>query len=342
MSWRDLRFVVLGTITCGISFWGPFATAQQTIGSIERLEPEFDKLVTAETKIEVIGKGFTWTEGPVWMGGADGHLLFTDIPRNSIFKYQPGAESGREISLFMHPSGYTGVAFYGYEPGSNGLFVDKQGRLCMCEHGDRRVSALTPGGGKITLADKFDGKRLNSPNDAVVMSNGDIYFTDPPYGLPAGFEDPRREQDFCGVYRIKPSGDIALMTSSIERPNGIGLSPDEKHLYVAQSNPKQANWTRFEVKADGTLGESIVLFDATDRVGKEPGLPDGLEVDSQGNLWASGPGGIYVFNPDGKLLGRLATGERTSNCTIAPAGWLYMTVDHYLCRAKVNVSPIRR
>ena len=149
MGWRDLRFVVLGTMFCGFSFWGPGATAQQTIGSIERLEPEFDKLVTAETKIEVIARGFTWTEGPVWIGGADGHLLFTDIPRNSIFKYQPAAESGREISLFMHPSGYTGVAFYGYEPGSNGLFVDKQGRLCMCEHGDRRVSALTPGGGKI-------------------------------------------------------------------------------------------------------------------------------------------------------------------------------------------------
>lgn len=318
------------------------ANAQQTIGKLEKLTAEFDQLVPADTKIEVVAKGFTWTEGPVWIGGADGHLLFTDIPRNSIFKYQPGAKPGQEISLFMNPSGYTGVTYYGLEPGSNGLFVDKQGRLCMCEHGDRRVSALTPNGGKITLADKFEGKRFNSPNDGVVMSNGDIYFTDPPYGLPNQFDDPRRELDFCGVYRLKPNGELTLLTKAIERPNGIALSPDEKSLYVAQSNPKKANWTKFEVKADGTLGDSKQIYDATDRVGKEPGLPDGLEADSKGNIWASGPGGIYVFNAKGELTGRLVTGERTSNCTIAPGGWLYMTVDHYLCRAKVNATAIGR
>ncbi len=316
------------------------AHAQQTIGKLEKLSPEFDKLVPATSKIEVVAKGFTWTEGPVWIGGDDGHLLFTDIPRNSIFKFQPDAKPGQEVSLFMNPSGYTGVTYYGLEPGSNGLFIDKQGRLCMCEHGDRRVSALTPNGGKITLADKYEGKRLNSPNDGVVMSNGDIYFTDPPYGLPNQFDDPRRELDFCGVYRLKPTGELTLLTKTIERPNGIGLSPDEKSLYVAQSNPKMANWTKFEVKADGTLGEGKQIHDATQRVGKEPGLPDGLEVDSQGNVWASGPGGIYLFSAKGELLGRLVTGERTSNCTIAPGGWLYMTVDHYLCRTKINATAL--
>ncbi len=336
---RTFLFLLLLQATL---FSSNLATAQQTIGKLEKLTAEFDQLVPADTKIEVVAKGFTWTEGPVWIGGADGHLLFTDIPRNSIFKYQPGAKPGQEISLFMCPSGYTGVTYYGLEPGSNGLFVDKQGRLCMCEHGDRRVSALTPNGGKITLADKFEGKRFNSPNDGVVMSNGDIYFTDPPYGLPNQFDDPRRELDFCGVYRLKPNGELTLLTKSIERPNGIALSPDEKSLYVAQSNPKKANWTKFEVKSDGTLGESKQIHDATDRVGKEPGLPDGLEADSKGNVWASGPGGIYVFNAKGELTGRLVTGERTSNCTIAPGGWLYMTVDHYLCRAKVNATAIGR
>jgi gluconolactonase len=314
--------------------------AQQTLGRVERLKPQFNDLVPLDSKIEVVAKGFTWTEGPVWIGGGDGYLLFSDIPRNSIFKYQPGAKVGHEINLFMQPSGYTGVTYYGLEPGSNGLVLDKQGRLVLCEHGDRRVSLLTTGGGKVTLADRFEGKRLNSPNDAVMMSNGDIYFTDPPYGLPSQFDDPRRELDFCGVYRLKSTGELTLLTKEIQRPNGIGLSPDQKRLYVAQSNPQLANWTSFEVRSDGTLGASTEMFNATDRVGKEPGLPDGLEVDQAGNIWASGPGGIYVFSATGEFLGRLVTGERTSNCTISPDGWLYITADSYLCRAKVSAKPI--
>jgi gluconolactonase len=312
----------------------------KTLGKLERLTAEFDKLVDPAAKAEIVAEGFTWTEGPVWIGGKDGHLLFSDIPRNTIFKYQPGVKGQAAVSVFMTPSGYTGVTYYGLEPGSNGLFLDKQGRLCMCEHGDRRVSALTPGGGKITLADRFEGKRFNSPNDGVVSKSGDIYFTDPPYGLPQRAEDPLRELDFCGVYRLKSSGELALLTKAIARPNGIALSPDEKTLYVAQSDPKQANWTRFEIKSDGTLAEGKEFHNATERVGKEPGLPDGLEVDSQGNIWASGPGGIFVFNSNTELIGRIVTGERTSNCTLTPEGWLYMTVDSYLCRIKTSSSPI--
>jgi len=306
--------------------------AQRSLGSIERTTPELNQLVPADSKIEILAEGFTWTEGPVWVGGDDGHLLFSDIPRNSIFKWQKGAG----ISLFMSPSGYTGVTYYGLEPGSNGLFLDLQGRLVMCEHGDRRVSVLTQGGGKLTLADRYQGKRLNSPNDGVIKSNGDVYFTDPPYGLPNRFDDPMRELEFCGVYRATPAGEVLLLTKSIDRPNGIAFAPDEKTLYVAQSDPKQANWTAFPVNADGSLGEGKLFYDATDRVGKEPGLPDGMTVDKKGNIWASGPGGIYVFDAKGKLLGRLVTGERTSNCTLGPEGWLYMTADSYLCRIKTN------
>ncbi len=190
----------------------------------------------------------------------------------------------------------------------------------------------------MTLADSYQGKRLNSPNDAAVKSNGEIYFTDPPYGLPERFTDPRREIPFCGVYRVKPDGQVDLLTKEIERPNGIAFSPDEKTLYVAQSNPAQANWTAFSVKPDGSLGPGKELFDATDRVGKEPGLPDGMTVDGAGNLWASGPGGIYVFSAEGELLGRLVTGERTSNCSFGPNGWLFMTVDSYLCRVQTNAQ----
>lgn len=312
----------------------PTTMAQSTLGKIERLDSQMDSLVPADSAIEIIATGFTWTEGPVWMGGEDGHLLFSDIPRNTIFKWE---QSGK-VSVFMSPSGYTGVTYYGLEPGSNGLFKDKSGRLAMCEHGDRRVSVLTENGGKLTVADRHNGKRFNSPNDGAVKSNGDIYFTDPPYGLPERFTDPRREIPYCGVYRVDTEGKVTLLTKSIERPNGIAFSPDEKTLYVAQSNPEQANWTKFPVAEDGTLGEGVEFYDATERVGKEPGLPDGMTTDADGNLWASGPGGIYVFSPAGKLLGRLVTNERTSNCSFGANGYLYMTVDSYLCRIKTNAK----
>ncbi len=308
--------------------------AQRSLGSLERSSPEFNQLVPSDAKIEIIAEGFTWTEGPVWMGKGDGHLLFSDIPRNTIFKWK----EGEGISRFMSPSGYTGVDYYGLEPGSNGLFLDLDGRLVMCEHGDRRVSLLTRGGGKLTLADRYQGKRLNSPNDGVMKSNGDIYFTDPPYGLPNRFDDPMRELDFCGVYRVTPKGEVTLLTKSIDRPNGIAFSPDEKTLYIAQSDPEKANWTAFPVKSDGSLGDGKIMHDATARVGKEPGLPDGMTVDKQGNIWASGPGGVYLFDASGKLLGRLVTGERTSNCTFGPDGWLYITVDSYLCRIRTNAN----
>lgn len=310
------------------------AFAQKNLGSIERKSPKFDQLVSADAKIEILADGFTWTEGPVWVGGGDGHLLFSDIPRNSIFKWQQDGT----VSLFMSPSGYTGVTYYGLEPGSNGLLLDQLGRLVMCEHGDRRLSVLTEKGGKQTLADNYQGKRLNSPNDGALKSNGEIYFTDPPYGLPERFTDPRRELDFCGVYRRKADGTVTLLTKEIERPNGIAFSHDEKTLYVAQSNPNQANWTAFPVKEDGSLGAGKEIANVTERVGKEPGLPDGMTVDSQGYLWCSGPGGIYVMEPSGTLLGRLVTGERTSNCTFGPAGYLYMTVDSYLCRVKTKAK----
>ncbi len=313
-----------------------FIMAQQTLGSIERLYPKFEQLVPQESRIEVLAKGFTWTEGPVWIGGADGCLLFSDIPRNSIFKWTTDGN----VALFMSPSGYTGVTYYGLEPGSNGLLLDRQGRLILCEHGDRRLSVLLNDGGKQTLADSYNGKRLNSPNDAVLKSNGDIYFTDPPYGLPDRFTDRRRELDFCGVFRLSTDGTVTLLTKDIARPNGIAFSPDEKTLYIAQSNPEQANWTAFVVQADGSLGASREIANVTDRVGKEPGLPDGLTVDSDGILWASGPGGIYVMEPDGTLLGRLLVGERTSNCTIGPDGWLYLTADSYLCRIKTTARQI--
>lgn len=302
----------------------------ETLGEIERLDPGLDKLLTADAKIEILAKGFTWTEGPVWVPEGS-YLLFSDIPRNSVFKWK----DGEGISLFLQPSGYSGNTFYGKEPGSNGLLLDAQGQLVLCEHGDRRIAVLTRRGGQRTLVDSYQGKRLNSPNDAVYKSNGDLYFTDPPYGLPHGFADPRRELDCCGVYRLTPQGEVTLLTAAMTRPNGLAFSPDEKTLYVAQSDPAAAIWNAFPVQADGTLGKSRLLYDATKWVGQRPGLPDGLKVDKAGHLWATGPGGVLVLTPEGQLLGRLNTGVATSNCQFGEDGkTLFITADATLCRVR--------
>ena len=221
------RFVSRGLAFCGSLAIVMFAAAglasdklqDQTLGTIERKDPRFDKIVPPGATVQKLAEGFDWSEGPIWIADGD-FLLFSDIPRNSVMKWK----EGDGISLFMKPSGYTGVADYGGEPGSNGLNRDPQGRLVFCEHGDRRVSRLEKDGGKKTLADSYQGKRLNSPNDSVFKSNGDLYFTDPPYGLPNRYDDPRRELDFCGVYRLSTDGTLTLLTKEMTRPNGIAFS----------------------------------------------------------------------------------------------------------------------
>ena len=333
---------------------GSAATAQDTtnypeLGRIHRHDDRLDRLIPKSARIEVISSGFEWSEGPVWMKGDDGgFLLFSDIPRNSVMKWVPG----KGVSLWLKPSGYTGVADYGAEPGCNGLLVDSEDRLVSCEHGDRRVSVLSKDGGKITLADNYMGKRLNSPNDGCFRSNGDLYFTDPPYGLPERWDDPRKELDFQGVYRLsnphRSDRDkslglnpvLTLLTKELKAPNGIAFSPDERTIYVAQSDPERAIWMAFPVKEDGTLGKGKVFADATEMV-KEglPGLPDGLKADKDGNLFATGPGGVHIYAPDGTRLGRLETGERTANCAWGDEGsTLYITADMYLCRVKTTTK----
>ncbi|MEZ6066173.1 MAG: SMP-30/gluconolactonase/LRE family protein [Planctomycetaceae bacterium] len=314
------------------------------LGSIHRHADAFDALVGPDARLEVISSGYQWTEGPCWVPATKsepGHLLFSDIPPNSIYKWV----EGQGASLYMRPSGYTGVADYGGEPGSNGLLLDPEGRLVCCEHGDRRLSVVTRDGGKRTLVDNYEGKRLNSPNDAVYHSNGALYFTDPPYGLPNQYDDERRELDFCGVYRLGTDGKVTLLTKEMTRPNGIAFSPDEKTLYVAQSDPAAPIWKAFPVKEDGTLGEGKLFHDSSDNLAnKLPGLPDGMAVDHLGNIFATGPGGVYVLSPAGKLLGRIETGERTSNCKFGgdDGSILYITADTYLCRIQTKTHGIRR
>ena len=300
------------------------------MGQVVREDAAIDRLIPRDARIEVLASGMKWSEGPVWVKDG-GFLLFSDIPRNSVMRWK----QGEGLSLWMKPSGYTGVTDYGAEPGSNGLTVDAQGRIVFCEHGDRRISRLEPGGGKKTLVDAYQGKRLNSPNDAVFKSNGDLYFTDPPYGLPERVKDPRRELDFCGVYRLSSGGGLTLLTRELAFPNGIAFSPDEKTLYVAQSDRERAIWMAYPVKDDGTLGAGRVFADVTSMMKQLPGAPDGMKVDQAGNLFATGPGGVHVYAPDGKRLGRIDTGQRTANCAWGDdGGTLYMTADSYLCRIR--------
>jgi gluconolactonase len=303
-----------------------------SVGTIERLDPRFDALVPASAKLEKLAEGFTWSEGPVWFAKQE-CLLFSDVPQNTVFKWQDGVP----IKVFLKPSGYTGPSTRGGEPGSNGLTLDPSGRLVLCQHGDRRVARLKDGGEFETIVDRYEGQRLNSPNDVVYRSNGDLYFTDPPYGLPKLNNDPAKELPFNGVYRLSAKGELTLITKDLTFPNGLAFSPDEKTLYVANSDPKKAIWMAFDVTPEGNVSNGRVFFDATPYVGKLKGVPDGMKVDSAGNLFATGPGGINVISPDAKLLGRINPDEPTANCAWGDDGsTLYVTANMYLCRIKLN------
>jgi len=336
-----------------------------TIGKIERVNQALDKLIPKDAVIEVLATGFEWCEGPLWMKDLsyldatnapgqpnppwivkegdtrrdkkpDGFLLFSDTRRNCVLRWQ----DREDVSIFMKPSGYTGVTPYSSEPGSNGLALDPQGRITFCEHGDRRISRLEKGGGKRTLVDNYQGKRLNSPNDLVFLKNGDLIFSDPPYGLPKRFDDPMRELDFCGVYRLKPDGTLTLLTKEQSAPNGVALSPDEKTLYVANSDEEKAVWMVYDILDDGSLSKGREFFDATPWAKeKRPGLPDGLKTDKTGHIFASGPGGIHIFTPAGKRIGTLNIGEGISNCNWGNDGSvLYITADQYLCRVQTSTK----
>jgi gluconolactonase len=313
------------------------APAYPTLGSIVRDQAALDQLVDTDAKIEVLASGFTWVEGPVWLK-TEGELLFSHAPQNVIYSWKEG-EGVRE---YLKPAGYTGRGSYGREPGSNGLALDQQGQLVACEHGDRRISVLPKDGGKRTLADSYNGKRLNSPNDLVVKSNGDIYFTDPPYGLPEQEKDPRRELSFSGVYRVAKSGQVTLLLQDLTRPNGLAFSPDERILYVTQSDAKRAVIMAYPVRDNGTLGAGRVFFDTTPLTKDLKGVPDGIKVDERGNVFTTGPGGVHVLAPDGTHLGRISLSVPVANLAWGDDGrTLYLTASNYLCRIRTKTKGAR-
>ena len=321
----------------------PLAAAlvpQNPTPRIERLDPALDKLIAPDARIETLAEGYDWSEGPIWVKEDGGYLLFSDVPQNVVHKWKEGAGA----QPYLKPSGYTGTEPRGGEMGSNGLTLDSNGRLVLCQHGDRRVARMdtplsSPQPKFATLADRYDGKRFNSPNDVVFHSNGDMYFTDPPYGMPKQFDDPAREIPFQGVFRRGRDGTVTLLTREMTRPNGLAFSPDERLLYVAQSDSTAAIWRVFDVKPDGTLGPSRILFDSTAMTKTLKGLPDGLKVDTEGNLFATGPGGVLVISPQGKHLGTIFTGQATANCAFGDDGrTLYITADMYLMRVRVKTK----
>jgi len=307
---------------------------RRTTGRFERALPGFDRLVPRDAVIEVLAEGFRWSEGPVWDRDG-GRLLFSDVPSNVVHAWSEKAG----LSTFLKPSGYTGPeGGGGREPGANGLAFDAKGRLVLCQHGDRRISRLE-GGRFVPLVERFEGKRFNSPNDLVVGTDGALYFTDPPYGLTKTFEDPGREIGWNGVYRLAPDGRVSVLVKDLKAPNGIGLSPDGRTLYVGQSDGARPVVMAYELAKNGTVSNGRVFFDTTPLRKNGPGAPDGLKVDRDGNVFTTGPGGVVVLSPRGEYLGTIVTGVPTANCAFGDDGsTLYITANDTLCRVRTTTK----
>lgn len=306
----------------------------KTTGSIEKTDPALDAIVAPGAKAEIIAEGFDWSEGPLWIE-KNKMLLFSDVPQNTIYKWTE--EKGKEI--YLTPSGYTDTIKRGGETGSNGLLTDAEGNLVLCQHGNRQMARMNspvddPKPDFVSIASGYNGKRFSSPNDAVYNSAGELFLTDPPYGLEKQASDPKKETPYNGVYKVKKNGEVVLLVDSITRPNGIAFLPGEKKLIIANSDPAKPNWYIYDVENDG-LKNGRIFYNASDKSLK--GLPDGFKVDKKGNVYASGPGGVYFFNSDGKMLGRLNLPNSASNTALsADEKTLYITNDMYVLRLKMR------
>jgi gluconolactonase len=330
------RYAILCAILSGVTTLSLLAQ-QSGVGTIVRKEPIFDRLVSPGAKIEKLHGDFRFTEGPIWVRDGS-YLLFSDLQANAIMKWSPNGS----ISVFRKAV-FSGKYPEGVQIGSNGLTLDKQGRLIAAEHGNRRVTRTEKDRTITVLADRYEGKRLNSPNDLVCKSNGDIYFTDPP-GLyrtyPEGPDTPKRELGFSGVYRITAPQKVDLVVKDVPYPNGLAFSPDEKKLYVASSRPDKF-WMVYDVNADGTVRNGRKFFEATKIPGE--GVPDGMKVDHAGNIYATGPAGIMVFSPEARLLGMIQLPEIPANLNWGDVDGkaLYITARTGLYRIRMNISGVR-
>ena len=330
--------ITICIIACNSKQGKKQAAMYKTTGRIEKYDEALNNIINANAIPEIIAEGFEWSEGPLWI---EKHhmLLFSDVPMNTVYKWTE--EKGKEI--YLQPSGYTGKEpSKCKEPGSNGLTLDTEGTLVLCQHGNRQMAKMDARHDKplakfITLADKYAGKRFSSPNDAVYNSEGELFFTDPPYGLETQDDkDPKKEIPFNGVYKVKKDGEVILLVDSITRPNGLAFLPGEKKLIVACSDPQKPNWYIFDVNAD-SLSNGKIFYSAAGYEKNLKGLPDGLKIDKNGNVFATGPGGVWIFNSEGKLSGKIKLDEASSNIALSPdEKILYITNDMYVLRLKMR------
>jgi gluconolactonase len=320
---------------------GPFAITPSEVNvEVIKKDPAIDQIVGPNPKIFKLAEGFKFTEGPIWVPDGD-YLLFSDPNSNIIYRYTPNGNERGRLEVYRTPSGYAGadISEYG-QPGSNGLTLDPQGRLTINQHGNHRVLRTEKDGSETVLADKFEGKRLNSPNDLVYRSDGTLYFTDPPFGLPKFFDDPRKELSFSGVYSIY-NGKLQVISKDLAGPNGIAFSPDEKYLYVGNWDEKKKVVMRYEAKPDGTLANGKVFFDMTSALGED--ALDGIKVDQAGNLYVSGPGGLWVISAQGKHLGTIVAPKHPHNMAWGDddGKTLYLCARSGLYRMRLNVAGVR-
>lgn len=330
-----VNFIWIRSATLDFYRKGQLGGAQDANGTIVRLDPTLDEIVPRDAKLEKVAGGFQFTEGPVWH--PDGYLLFSDPNANTIYRWSPEGS----VSVYRTKSGYTGADIGRYrQPGSNGLTLDRDGLLTINEHGNRRVVRLERPGNITVLADRYEGKRLNSPNDLVYRSDGSLYFTDPPFGLPRAFDDPAKELPFSGVYLLR-DGKLTLLTRELSGPNGIALSPDEKYLYVDNWDLKRKVLMRYEVKPDGTLAGGKIFYDFTAE--PEEVALDGIKVDQRGNVYVSAPRGVWIISPEGKPLGRIEPPEHDANFAWGDADGrtLYLTASTGLYRIRLNIPGVR-
>ena len=303
---------------------------------VQQLHPELSQIIAADAQLEILAEGFLWSEGPV-AEPQTGDILFSDVPENKVWRWNEKAG----LTLYLSPSGHTGfVDEPSIKQGSNGLIFNQKGQLVLAQHGDRRLAVLTSVSAKgpdyQSLVTHYQGKVFNSPNDLIQHSNGSYLFTDPPYGLKDADDSKQKQQTFNGVYWLT-GDDVTVVTEKLTRPNGLALSPDEKWLYVANSDPQAAQWWKYPLSADGSVGEGQLFFDATAWVTTKPGLPDGLKVLSSGHLLATGPGGVLVFNARGEHLGTIQTGVAAANVALSlDKQYLYITASNYLLRIKLK------
>lgn len=309
----------------------------KTIGSIERIDPALDEIINEKATIEIIGEGYTWSEGPVWIE-KENMLLFSDVPENIVYKWT----EAKGVEPYLTPSGFSGDSTRSRERGSNGLVLHNDS-LILCQHGNRQVAKMNtslknPKPEFRTLASGYNGMRFNSPNDAAYRTNGDLFFTDPPYGLADLDKDVEKESPINGVYRVTPQGIVSLMVDSLTKPNGIAFMPGGNRFLVANSDPAKSIWYEFELNDAGdSIKSAAIFFDATPNTATEKGSPDGFKIDSKGNVFATGPGGIWIFNKKGKVLGKIKLPEASANCAFSPdEKILYITADMYLLRIKLR------